>query len=740
MKISSRKFALNGILATMVASGFSVSMSAQAESDTSDVERKTDEKLVVVASRAPKSISEIPATVWYVDNEAIERGNRSGKSLGQILAQEVPSLDISTEGRTNYGQNLRGRPMLVMIDGVSMNSSRAVSRQLDSIDPFNIERIEVLSGATAIYGAGATGGVVNIITKKADSEALQFESFVSGQSGFNSSEDGDFKIAQSVSGGNDKVRGRASVVYGKTQAFYDANGKMVVPDTTQGSSQFNEVLDTMGSLTFDLADSKSVNLLAQYYSNQQSSPYGLNYGPNFANKTHPTVSDGFSSDRQQGTKRVLLNAEYSDTDFIGQQQLLAQLSFRNEDYTFAPYLYSDSRNGDHLRASQQKTQVISFKTALVKDFNQLSVNYGLDGYMDTLESNQVIFDQATSTASGGMVNNTAHTIGRYPGVETSSVAAFAQLGYQITDRWSVEGGYRFQYMHNKVDDFIAANEQVNIAMGSATSADAVKGGSTDYNIGLFNAGTLYKLTDDSQVWANFSQGFDLPDAAKYYGKGKYEDDAANPGHRKLVQAYDIDSARLEGVKTNSYEIGYRIDMNRLSIQTAAYYALSDKSIKTKNYDVIVENKDKRTYGLEASVGYYINDNWSIGANGHLVETEDKDQTTGEWKKVGVGYSSASKVGSWLGYAQDSYSARLQSQTMLDREDDQGGKLNGYTTVDFLTTVQLPVGSVAFSVNNLFNEDYTTVWGQKAQILYRGGERYNYKGRGRTFALNYQVDY
>ena len=50
-----------------------------------------------------------------------------------------------------------------MIDGVSLNSSRSISRQFDSIDPFNIERIEVLSGATSVYGAGATGGVINIV-------------------------------------------------------------------------------------------------------------------------------------------------------------------------------------------------------------------------------------------------------------------------------------------------------------------------------------------------------------------------------------------------------------------------------------------------------------------------------------------------------------------------------------------------------------------------------------------------
>ncbi len=740
MKISSRKFPLNAILATMIVSG--VSASAVAETESSNTATNTDEKMVVVASRTPKSISEIPGTVWFVDSEAIERGNKSGMTLGQILAQEVPSLDVSSGARTNYGQNMRGRPMLVMIDGVSMNSSRGISRQLDSIDPFNIQRIEVLSGATSIYGAGATGGVINIVTKKAESSDLAFESFITGQSGFNSSEDGDFKIAQSVSGGNDRVRGRASVVYGKTQGVFDANGELVVPDIAQGSLQFNEVLDTMGNLSIDISDTKKLNLTAQYYSSQQDSPYGIYRGVNYTET--PTVSKGFESDREMGTKRVLLNAEYADSVFLG-QQFLAQLSYRNEDYTYGPgYLRTSTdtfqQNNDvtYMSASQQKTQVISFKTAFVKDWSAFSLTYGVDGYQDKFDANQTVFDPATSAVSGGLVNNTAFTTGRYPGVETGSLAAYIQGEYDITDAWSISGGYRFQYMKNKVDDFIDYREQVRIALGQANSADTIEGGEASYDIGLFNLGTIYRLNDQSQVWGNFSQGFDLPDAAKYYGQGQYTNGAN--GHRELVKSYDINSATLAGVKTNSYELGYRIDTDNLSFQTAAYYALSDQTITKSDYQVVVKDQDTRTYGLEAAIAYYISQSWDLGLNGHLVETETKSPTSGNWEKTNIGNASNSKVGAWLGWNENIYSARLQSQTMLSRTDEAGDTLNGYTTVDLLTSVKLPVGSLAFSINNLFNEDYTTVWGQKAQYLYKDYDLYNYKGRGRTFTLNYQVKY
>ncbi len=139
--------------------------------------------IVAVASATPRSIEEIAASVWYVDSARIAQSSAMGKTLGQILGDEIPGLDVSSGGRTNNGQNLRGRGILVLIDGVSLNSSRQISRQLDSIHPSNIERVEVLSGASAVYGGGATGGVINIVTKKPES-GLQGSFTVNGVSGW----------------------------------------------------------------------------------------------------------------------------------------------------------------------------------------------------------------------------------------------------------------------------------------------------------------------------------------------------------------------------------------------------------------------------------------------------------------------------------------------------------------------------------------------------------------------------
>ena len=689
-------------------------------------EFSNEEKMVVVSSRVPKAISDIPGTVWYINSETIEQEYRGGKSLGEILAASIPSLDVSSGARTNYGQNLRGRKMLVMIDGVSLQSSRSISRHLDSIDPFNIDRIEVLSGATSIYGAGASGGVINIITKKAQDEELEFESFVGGSSGFNSSEDFDYKIGQSISGGNEKVQARSSVVYTETQGFFDANGDIVTPDISQGSLQFNKTVDFLTTVGVNITETQKFNFLAQYYDSQQDSPYGLYIvGGDFVD-----VREGFDSDREHGTERIMLSTSYIDEQFLG-QQLIAEASYRREDQTYTPYYQS---------SGQQITDVISLKAALAKSFNKFNLVYGIDAYQDKLDSNQALYDPTIANNSGNLINKTYAKVGRYPGVKVSSIAGFIQTSYSITNDWTVEGGFRYQYMSNEIDDFVGYAQQKKIASGNGTSADAVPGGKTNYTVGLFNLGTIYHLNNESQIWANFSQGFDLADPAKYYGQGNY---TLVGDHWQLNDSINVNDSKMSGVKTNSFELGYRLETGELNLQTAAYYSQSDKSVKYNKNTLLIEEIDdkKRVYGIEAMASYWVHDNIQLGLSGHYVISEVKDDEG--WDDFTAGEASTSKTNAWAGWYDTDLSVKLQSQTMFDYEGKDQNKLDGYTVFDLVGTYQLPIGSLGFGIQNLLDKDYTTIWGQRAQIVYSSHydpAAYDYKGRGRTFSLNYQVKF
>ena len=140
--------------------------SRAAESEAAPTQLKIPE-VAVTATRTRESISSIPGAVTVITREQIEEQRYMSRGLSDILAQLVPGMAPSTQSLSIFGQGIRGRNVLILIDGVPQSTSRNSFRELQTIDPYAVERIEVVRGATAIYGDGATGGIINIITKQA---------------------------------------------------------------------------------------------------------------------------------------------------------------------------------------------------------------------------------------------------------------------------------------------------------------------------------------------------------------------------------------------------------------------------------------------------------------------------------------------------------------------------------------------------------------------------------------------
>ncbi len=723
-----RYWALNPCLLMMLAANASA-------------EGQKEESLVVSASRTNHSITDMAQTTWVIEQADIEQQVQGGKELKEVLAQLIPGMDVSSQGRTNYGMNMRGRSMMVMVDGVRLNSSRSDSRQLDSIDPFNISRIEVISGATSLYGGGSTGGLINIVTKKGQPETeVEFQTGV--KSGFNSHNDNDENIAAAVSGGNDNASGRLSVAYQRFGGWYDGKGNEVNIDNTQTGLQYSDRLDVMGTGTLNIDDHQQLQLTTQYYKSESDGKHGLYLGENFSAVTgsgNAYNKNNLDSDRIPGTERHLINLQYSNTDFWG-QDLLAQIYYRDENLTYYPFPTLSGGRVTSIGASQQKTDFYGGKLTLnSKPLDALTLTWGVDAEHETFDANQQFFDLNKAAASGGMKLDNAYNVGRYPGYSITNLAPFLQSSYDFS-AITLSGGVRYQYTENKVDDFIGYVQQQGIATGRATSADAVPGGKTDYNNLLFNAGILGHLTERQQLWFNFSQGFEIPDLAKYYGSGTYQ--LVN-GHYRLVNSVNVNDSKLDGIKVDAYELGWRFTGDNLRTQIAGYYSLSDKTININKSDMTinVEDDERRIYGVEGQVDYFFTDSeWSTGTNFNVIKSETR--VDGKWEKLTVDSASPSKMSAWVTWAPGDWTLRVQSTQTFDLSDEAGKRIEGYNTVDLLGSYLLPVGKLSFSVENVLDKDYTTAWGQRAPGLYSptyGAENlYTYKGRGRTFGLNYSV--
>lgn len=133
-------------------------------------QQNTIEQIIVTGAYNPLTIEQVSSSVSVVDREMLVQLNKT--NLADVL-QSVPGVLIEQQGGPGglAVASIRGGESnytLVMIDGVAMNdpgNSRGGAFDLNSINVDSIERIEIVRGPqSAIYGADALAGVINIIT------------------------------------------------------------------------------------------------------------------------------------------------------------------------------------------------------------------------------------------------------------------------------------------------------------------------------------------------------------------------------------------------------------------------------------------------------------------------------------------------------------------------------------------------------------------------------------------------
>lgn len=139
---------------------------------------------IVVTGTMPKvNLRNVPMSISVVTGNKITQ--RLQPSLLPLLAEEVPGLFISQRGVMGYGvaagaaggmsiRGIGGSPtsgVLVLIDGHPQYMGLMGHPLADSYQSMMTERVEVVRGpASVLYGSNAMGGVINIITRKQESD------------------------------------------------------------------------------------------------------------------------------------------------------------------------------------------------------------------------------------------------------------------------------------------------------------------------------------------------------------------------------------------------------------------------------------------------------------------------------------------------------------------------------------------------------------------------------------------
>lgn len=136
------------------------------------------EEIVVTATRSPRSPEKVVADVDVVKEEDIK--NSSATNIDDIL-RRLGGVDIRRSTDVGFGPPIRVyirgiggvKGVMLMMDGVPLNSPITGFLNFNQFQLSSIERVEVVKGPfSSLYGSNAMGGVINIISKKRKEEGI----------------------------------------------------------------------------------------------------------------------------------------------------------------------------------------------------------------------------------------------------------------------------------------------------------------------------------------------------------------------------------------------------------------------------------------------------------------------------------------------------------------------------------------------------------------------------------------
>lgn len=131
-------------------------------------------EFVVTAQYVPTSVQDADYQVKVIKAESIEK--LGFNNLSEVLSQQL-NLKVNLDPILGNGlkiQGIGGENIQILIDGVPVIGRLAGNIDLTQINMHNVQQIEIIQGAMSTqFGSNASGGVINIITRKNQSKPLR---------------------------------------------------------------------------------------------------------------------------------------------------------------------------------------------------------------------------------------------------------------------------------------------------------------------------------------------------------------------------------------------------------------------------------------------------------------------------------------------------------------------------------------------------------------------------------------
>lgn len=671
------------------------------------------EQVVVTGSRVSESVTEVPASVTVLGTDAIAEQLRVTPEIQNLLALRVPGMAPSTGTSSNSGQTLRGRAALVMIDGVPQSTPlRNGQLGIRTLDASVIERIEVIKGATSVYGNGAGGGVINYITRDAN-EPLAGE--VSASTRFSAVKFDDSlggRLSATVEGEEDRFSYVFSGAYEDTGVERDAEGDIL--GLVYGLSE-TTTQNYLTKLGYRIDPLQKLQLTYNYYRSQQDANLrDITGSVNSGQKTYAVKDYSDKPGAPQGPRgNHNVMAKYSHDQIWPTTALVADAYYQEIEnvFFFSTSLANPEQGysgGQSMIKSVKSGVRAQFDTTLEWDRVEATLVYGIDALEDI--TSQPLLDGRVWV----------------PEMDMFSVAGYLQSKLVVDDAWVLKAGTRRDAIDLTVDDY----ETLRLCRnnGVCSTPFDVTGGDINYRSTTYNVGVRYKAVEAFSPFINYSQGSDISDLGRLL---------------RTAEVDDISLIQTEASLIDHYEIGFSSNLDPVLFEFAAYRSESELGTGSEYNPAtgvfMPVRAPQKMVGFEATLDYYVTEDLSAGLSYSWIEGKDTENDV----FLGGRQISPPKFTAHMDWQISDRSQvslnylRVGSRNRFEPidgsyEGDQG-PIKSYDILNLSGFYEVGDWRAYGGVENLLNEDY---YSARAQSLTYGG--YNTKGLGTT--VNVGVTY
>lgn len=667
------------------------------------------EDIVVTATRSGTALADLATSVSVVSEEELSEQLNYNTNIMRALEFAIPGLAPQRETRSNCTPNIRGRATSIQINGIPVNEDirQSTCDQMYQLSPFAIERIEVLRGGTALYGAGSPGGIINFITRRAKSSDLEIDAVA--QTSFNTSKLDDSFTTDLYGGVGQKLDAwdyYLGVAYTDAGVGRTPNGGYV-PGRTYESLAFN------GSLGVNLAGGE-LRLTSTWYREDKGQQYSAdgtqdigNFAPVIPVDSHPQLDEGV-------LRSTTVALSYNHPDVLG-HSLSVSGYYQDQLYRQRDNFF-DLEFGNDFFASDSDHDRFGFRSTLVKKANLGAVEFvGSYGFDYTYNS---YYRPAIDPAAGGAIFGFVS-----PEVIFNTYALFGQVELDF-GRVRLIGGARQEWYRGKVGE--RGYDPALLDRGSATPGDF---GKTD--LALYNIGAVVDLTDAIQLYGGFSQGAEISQLG-----------------RAARGATDPSIITPEPATSDQFELGVRGQTETLRFEVAGFRSTSDRASRLQPdpscagetlCPLLPLRVRQRFWGFEGSADWQVSKQLDLAAVVTYQRGEKFDEDLGRFIKYSTDIIAPFRLTGSASY-------RPIEPLRLSLQGTYYGAANYYTTADraagFVNTestflmdasihYQLGKGELFVAASNLLDEEYVSVADQGVGFFY-------YQAEGRRVTVGYKA--